>query len=50
MVRSAYLPEAKELASLVAGLRAPLGERGRRPSSLGTPAFCRTAPFVGAAR
>lgn len=28
MVRSAYLPEAKELASLVAGLRAPLGERG----------------------
>lgn len=27
MVRSAYLPEAKELASLVAGLRAPLGER-----------------------
>jgi len=27
MVRSAYLPEAKVLAGLVAGLRAPLGER-----------------------
>ncbi len=32
MVRSAYLPEAKELANLVAGLRAPLGERAAEPA------------------
>lgn len=31
MVRSAYLPEAKELANLVAGLRAPVGERSTPP-------------------
>jgi len=37
MVRSAYLPEAKELASLVAGLRAPVGERAGEASQSAPP-------------